>query len=50
MKFAKQLSLRTIPSWLEYHINYRKLKKYLNIKATFAKHDNQEDENSIVLT
>ncbi|CAG8649614.1 237_t:CDS:2, partial [Paraglomus brasilianum] len=38
MKYAKQLSLRTIPGWSEHYIDYRKLKKYL--KDAFAEREN----------
>ena len=34
MKFAKQLALQTIPTWSDYYINYRALKKYLKERAT----------------
>ncbi|KAG9301525.1 hypothetical protein G9A89_008377 [Geosiphon pyriformis] len=33
MKFAKQLALRTIPTWSDYYIDYRTLKKYLKENA-----------------
>ncbi|RUS17788.1 hypothetical protein BC938DRAFT_476160 [Jimgerdemannia flammicorona] len=29
MKFAKQLSLRTIPNWEEHYVDYKGLKKYI---------------------
>ncbi|CAG8516517.1 2914_t:CDS:10 [Ambispora leptoticha] len=37
MKFAKQLALRIIPTWSDYYIDYRTLKKYL--KETASKYE-----------
>ena len=33
MKFAKQLGLRSIPSWAPYYLDYKSLKGY--IKSSF---------------
>ena len=33
MKFAKQLALRSIPSWAPYYLDYKSLKQF--IKSSF---------------
>lgn len=40
MKFAKQLGLRSIPSWAPYYLDYKSLKHY--IKTSFKEFDGND--------
>ncbi|KAF9388825.1 hypothetical protein CPC16_006225 [Podila verticillata] len=44
MKFAKQLGLRSIPSWAPYYLDYKSLKHY--IKTSFKEFDGNDFQTS----